>query len=331
MVLTKRLFKLIANRILSRNYQVTIVGGASDVGQTIGLLLRTHPNIRKLVVHDTLDKTSGVVLDLSHVPVHSALQGYTGEDTLDNALKNTDVVIAASASPMKHGITDKEKFNRNAEFIRRLSLKIAKLRPMPFVGITTEPLNTLVPMASELLRNHGDYNPKKLFGITAVDAMRAQALYASENNLNPEECIVPVIGGHSEKTLLPLISQSKPECEMDEKKVRDFVNKVRKVGEFSTNARKGWSPTLSIAYGAMLFTQGVLDALDGRLAKVNALVENNDFGTSFFSGLVNIDQNGFCEMKRYTNITQLECNLLEQSIIELRKDVTMGKKILELA
>ncbi|CAK1551916.1 unnamed protein product [Leptosia nina] len=316
---------------IRRNYHVTVVGGANDIGQTISLLLRTQPQIRKLVVHDELAKTPGVALDLSHVPARSTLHSYTGESTLDTALKNADIVIAAGGVPLNPGINEKEWFNKNALFIKTLSTKLAKQNPMPFVGIVTEPLNSLVPMAAEIMKNNGDYYPKKLFGITSVDTMRAQTLYASENNLNPEECFVPVICGHSDKTMVPLLSQATPKCTTDEKKVHDYVNKFRKCEDLVMNPKPRWSPTLSVAYAAYIFTQAVLNALDGRQVYVSALVENNDFGTSFFAGIMNVTENGYGEMKRYGNLMNIECLLLEQSIEQLRKDVALGKKVLELA
>ncbi|CAF4855178.1 unnamed protein product [Pieris macdunnoughi] len=330
MILTKKFFKLFASNV-SKSYHVTVVGGANEVGQTISLLLRTQPNIRKLVVYDELPKTSGIALDLSHVPARCTLHSYIGEENLDKALKNADIVIAAGGVSLNPGLTESEWFNKNANFIKMISEKVSKQSPLPFFGIVTEPLNTLVPMASEIMRNHGDYNPKKLFGITTVDALRAQTIYAAENNLNPIDCVVPVICGHSNKTIVPLTSQAQPKCTMEDKKIHEYVNKVRKVESAISNTKPKWSPSLSVAYGALVFTRNILEALDGRQATVNALVENNDFGTSFFAGLVDVTENGFGEMKRYTNITNHECLLLERSIELLRKDVSMGKKILELA
>ncbi|XP_022829173.1 uncharacterized protein LOC111358311 [Spodoptera litura] len=328
-LLTKNIFQLFTTS--KRHYQVTVAGGASDVGQTLCLLLRSEPAITKLVVHDTRAHTPGVVLDLSHIPSEVEVQGYTGDDTLELALKNAHVVIGAGGIIRKPGIPEKLWLSNNTAFIKTLSIQVAKMNPIPFFGIVTEPINCLVPIATEVLRNHGQYDPKKLFGVTGLDALRAQTLFADENNISPRNCIVPVIGGHSAKTLIPLLSQSHPAADIDAKISQDFTIKYRKLDEKIMNAKRGCSPVLSVAYSALLFTRSVLNALDGRRARVHAFIENNDFGTAYFGGLVDINNEGVKDMQRYSSLTPYECQLLEQSVNELRKDVLKGKKVLELA
>ncbi|XP_035432104.1 malate dehydrogenase-like [Spodoptera frugiperda] len=328
-LLSKNLFQLFTTS--KRHYQVTVAGGASDVGQTLCLLLRTEPAITRLVIHDSKAHTPGVVLDVSHIPGEVQVQGYTGDDTLDLALKNAHVVIAAGGLVRKPGIPEKLWLSNNTAFIKTLSMRVAKMNPAPFLGIITEPINCLVPIATEVLTNNGTYDPRKLFGITGVDALRAQTLYADENNISARNCIVPVIGGHSENTLIPLLSQSHPASPtLDAKMSQDFTLKYRKFDEKIINAKRGHSPVLSVAYSALLFTRSVLNALDGRRARVHAFIENNDFGTAYFGGLVDINNEGVKEMIRYTTLTEYECHLLEQSFQELRKDVLKGKKVLEL-
>lgn len=315
----------------TRNYQVTILGAANEIGQTISLLLRAQPSITKLIIHDSLDLTPGVLMDLAHVPANSTVMGYTGEETLDRALKNSDLVIATGGMIRKPGITRKSWFSANTEFIRNIAPKIAKCVPMPFVGIVTEPVNSMVPMAAEVMRNHGNYDGKKLFGMTAIDALRAQCMYAAENNLFPQQCYVPVIGGHSDKTMVPLLSQTNPHIDMNEKHIQEFTLRFRKCDENVIRAKKGWSPTISISFSVLVFVRGILEVLEGRQSRVHAFVENNDFGTSYFSGLVTVNKNGVGEMQRYADLSKYEVHLLERSIDQLRKDISKGRKILELA
>lgn len=334
MLVAKRIItRCVANLATSffRTYRVTIVGGASEIGQTVSLMLRAQPSITKLNVHDTLTQTPGVILDLSHIPADAALQGFSGEETLERSLKESDLVLATGGVTRVPGTTKQASLDVNTAFIKMFSSKIAKVTPFPFVGILTEPINILVPMAAELMRNHGDYDPKKLFGIATIDHLRAQSLYAVQNNLSPRNCMVPVIGGRSGKTAIPLISQAKPPCQMDDRTIQEFVLKVRKCDENILDAKKGWSATLSVAYGALMFTRSVLDALDGRPAKVAAFVENNDFGTNYFAGILNINNKGITDMQMYSELSKFECHMLERSIEQIRKDVIKGKKILELA
>ncbi|CAG9792090.1 unnamed protein product [Diatraea saccharalis] len=328
-ILKKLIPKVITN--ITRSYRVTVVGGSSEVGQTVSLMLRAQPSITRLNIHDTLIQTPGVILDLSHIPAESYLKGYVGEETLERALKDSDIVLATGGLVSRPGISEDAWMATNINFIKMLVQKVAKISPLPMVGILTDPVNVLVPMAAEIMRSSGQYDPKKLFGITTVDHLRAQTLYAIEHNLHPRDCILPVIGGRSGKTAIPLLSQAKPRCQMNEKTIQEFTSRFRQCDENIIEAKKGWSATLSVAYGALMFTRSIIDALDGRPAKVAAFVENNDFGSHFFSGIVNVNHNGVTNMQMFTDLSKYECHLLERSIAQIRQEVSKGKKILELA
>lgn len=329
MIVNRRIFSSLFTT--TRSYQVTVVGATSEVGQVLSLLLRSLPLITKLVVHDNKEFTPGVALDLSQIPSPSRILGLTGEDTLERALKNSDLVIAAGGLSQRPDISEKALLTANSQFIKSVVSKLGRSCPVPFVGIITEPINYLIPMTAEIMRNHGVYDEKKLFGITEIDAIRSQCLYATENNLKANDCYVPVIGGHSDKTIVPLLSQAKPTVEMKEKDLEEFTIKLRNCDGMITKAKRGCIPNLSVAYSSFLFTKSILDALEGSPANIHAFVDNNDFGTSYFSGLVNLDKNGVKEMVRYSEFSKFECDLIEKSLQQLRKDVSKGRKILELA
>ena len=50
---------------------------------------------------------------------------------------------------------------------------MAKHCPTAFVLVITNPVNSTVPIVAEVLKKHGVYNSKKLFGITTLDVVRA--------------------------------------------------------------------------------------------------------------------------------------------------------------
>ncbi|XP_063380262.1 malate dehydrogenase-like [Cydia fagiglandana] len=313
-----------------RLFQVCVMGGASEIGQAVSLLLRTEPAISKLVIHDTWETTPGVVIELSHIPAKSALKGYLGDATMKQALGGSDLVLLVGGPLKTPGVSDEACLKANMEFVKTVSSQIGRLSKMPFVGVVAEPINSLVPMAAELMRNFGTFDARKLFGVTTIDWIRARTLFGTLHGLAPERCFVPVIGGHSNKTTVPLISQASPGTDMTDTDIRRFVSEVQRYDEIVSEAKLGRSATVSVAYGALLFARGALAALAGRQARVHAYVENDHFGTSYFAGLVHVDSNGVREMTRYTNrITEYECHILEEALDRLRKDVALGKKILE--
>lgn len=61
------------------------------------------------------------------------------------------------------------------------------------------------------MKKHRVFNPAKVFGVTTLDVIRASTFVAHALNLpDPKELKIPVVGGHSGATILPLLSQCKP-------------------------------------------------------------------------------------------------------------------------
>lgn len=72
-------------------------------------------------------------------------------------------------------------------------------------------------MAAEALRTQGAFEPTRLFGVTTLDVVRASTFIAQAlgSDVDPKGFRVPVIGGHSGATILPLYSQSEPRVDVD--------------------------------------------------------------------------------------------------------------------
>ena len=58
-----------------------------------------------------------------------------------------------------------------------------------------------------MLKHHKVYNPKRLFGVTTLDVVRANTFVAENQKLDVKALKVNVIGGHAGTTILPLLSQ----------------------------------------------------------------------------------------------------------------------------
>ena len=51
------------------------------------------------------------------------------------------------------------------------------------VNMISNPVNSTVPIAAEVFKQYGTYDPKKLFGVTTLDVVRARTFYASKKGL----------------------------------------------------------------------------------------------------------------------------------------------------
>jgi malate dehydrogenase len=81
--------------------------------------------------------------------------------------------------------------------VRTLVEGVARYCPSAWVAIISNPVNSTVPIAAEVLRSLGSYDPRRLFGVTALDVVRAEAFLAAELGVDPGVVSVPVIGGHA--------------------------------------------------------------------------------------------------------------------------------------
>jgi hypothetical protein len=72
------------------------------------------------------------------------------------------------------GMTRDDLFNTNAGIVRDVAEAAAKTCPKAFFSIITNPVNSTVPIASEVFKNNDCYDPKRIFGVTLLDVVRAQ-------------------------------------------------------------------------------------------------------------------------------------------------------------
>ena len=82
--------------------------------------------------------------------------------------------------------------------------------------IVTNPVNSMVPLACGVFKKAGKPNDCAIFGLTTLNLVRASTFVAEEMGLDPCEDNVPVIGGHSDPTIIPLFSQTTPEICLSE-------------------------------------------------------------------------------------------------------------------
>lgn len=133
-------------------------------------------------------------------------------------------------------MTRDDLFNTNASIVQKLVEGCAKFCPEAMIGeknlihffstelirfkfifncsapffpeaIISNPVNSTVPIAAEVLKKAGVYNKQKLVGVTTLDVCRANTFVANSQGMDPRDVDVPVIGGHAGITILPLFSR----------------------------------------------------------------------------------------------------------------------------
>ena len=104
-------------------------------------------------------------------------------------------------------MTRDDLFNVNAGIVKALAEGCAKNCPKAHFLIISNPVNSTVPIFAEVLKKHGVFDPKKLFGVTTLDVVRASTFVSDIKGTDATKVKVHVIGGHSGVTIMPLLSQ----------------------------------------------------------------------------------------------------------------------------
>ena len=71
--------------------------------------------------------------------------------------------------------------------------------PDACLAIISNPVNSTVPIASEVFKKAGKLNPDKIFGVTTLDIVRANKFISELKGLDPQDVNCPVVGGHAGK------------------------------------------------------------------------------------------------------------------------------------
>lgn len=101
------------------------------------------------------------------------MRGFIGKDQLDAALTGMDLVIIPAGVPRKPGMTRDDLFNINAGIVKTLIEAVARNCPGAIINIISNPVNSTVPIAAEVLKKAGVYDARKLLGVTTLDVVRA--------------------------------------------------------------------------------------------------------------------------------------------------------------
>ncbi|KAL9931729.1 hypothetical protein V8E36_009515 [Tilletia maclaganii] len=314
----------------SANRKVAVLGAAGGIGQPLALLLKQDPQVTDLRLYD-IRLAPGVAADVGHVNTPAKVSGFSPdgpEGGLEAALKDVEVIVIPAGVPRKPGMTRDDLFNTNASIVRDLAKAAAKVAPKAHLLIISNPVNSTVPIVAEVFKSAGVYDPKRLFGVTTLDVTRANTFLSGIAGVAPSEVNVPVVGGHSGVTIVPLLSQVAQGSSVKAgEQYEKLVNRIQFGGDEVVKAKDGaGSATLSMAYAAAVFSGNLIRALNGEKGIVECTyVEQTDSELpSFFASRVELGPNGVEKIHGLGEVSAEEKKLLEAALPQLKKDIAKG-------
>ena len=228
------------------SHKVCVCGGAGGIGQPLCLLMAMEPNIKELAIFDlnvAMVPPDGVAADLGHIESkvkvtgYSLDVGYAPKVHLKECLSGCSLVLVAAGMPRKPGMTRDHLFKVNADIAKGIVEACAKFCPQAVVALIVNPINSIVPAMAELYKKAG-LEPTKIVGVTTLDCVRANKFVADVVGCHPSNVEVPVIGGHSGITIMPVFSQEPMAAKIEQSTLEFLDKKTQDAGTDVVNRKK---------------------------------------------------------------------------------------------
>jgi NAD-dependent malate dehydrogenase len=278
----------------------------------------------------------GVAVDLSHVCTNVTLEWYMGDmknpantEALDKALKGVDLVVVPAGVPRKPGMTRDDLFKVNAGIVKGLIEGVARNCPKAIVALITNPVNSIVPVAAEVLKKAGVFDARRLFGVSTLDVVRAKTFIGELKNLDPTKVKVDVVGGHSPETMMPILSQV-PGVTFTEDEAAKMTTRIADAGTVVVEAKDGaGSATLSMAYAAGHFVRAIIRGLQGETGVVEcAYVYVDNLEVSYFGLPVELGKEGIAKIHPLPAMNAAEKARYQQALPILKGNIETGIKFM---
>ncbi len=278
---------------------------------------------------------NGVAVDLSHICTDCQVSGFVGDfkdpdvskKALYRALDGIDVCVIPAGVPRKPGMTRDDLFAINASIVATLVEGIAEVCPSAMICIISNPVNSTVPIAAEVLKKKGVYDERRVFGISTLDIVRAKKFIGLCKNIKPDDIDISCIGGHSGVTILPLLSKVTPEMSFSDYEANTLIYRIQNAGTEVVEAKAGGgSATLSMAYSGWRFVTSLLRGMSGEENIVEcAYVASTLTQASYFASNVELGRKGIEKYLRLPVLSKSEHDILNMKVLpELMANISKG-------
>jgi malate dehydrogenase len=148
----------------------------------------------------------GKALDESQA---AAWEGFSSRITATDGwdeTANSDVVVTTAGAPRKPGMSREELLNGNAAIVRAKVSEAAKHSPNAVIIVFANPMDAMCHVA---LQASGFPRERVIGQGGALDSARYRYFVAAELGVSPSDVHGYVIGGHTDTTMVPVVSQTR--------------------------------------------------------------------------------------------------------------------------
>ncbi|PSN46483.1 hypothetical protein C0J52_19104 [Blattella germanica] len=233
---------------------------------------------------------------------------------------DADIVVLAAGRSLLASLNPRDMFEVNAGVIESHAMVCATTCPNALVAVTTWPSIYNVPLVSEVYKRLGVYNPDKIIGNCTLNVMCANTILGNEFYLDPESIHVPLAGGNSSTTMVPLLSKAQPFAEFSQETAEKLTEEILMCNRrFSRKHSRPLKATRAHAINRFVLTlvRGLMDQPD---AIMTAFVRSNVLPhCKYCASQLLFGPQGVKLNFGIPKITPYELDLLSTSVAELTR------------
>ncbi len=240
--------------------KVTVIG-AGNVGATCADVLAKRNVASDIVLVDIKEGVSeGKAMDLMQTAtlagVNVRVKGVTNDYA---ATENSDVIVITSGMPRKPGMTREELIGVNADIVKSVVSNALKFSPKAKLIVVSNPMDPMCYLTAKIsgLPRH------QVLGLGgALDSARFKYYLSEALNAHPHDIEGTVIGGHGDKTMVPLVSlatcKGVPVSSILSKEKLDEVAAATKVGGATLTGLLGTSAWYAPGAASALMAESIV-------------------------------------------------------------------------
>ena len=269
--------------------KVTVVG-AGNVGATVANVLATKKFCSEIVLVDIKDGVpQGKAMDIMQTAhmlnFDTTVTGVTAEPNDPNGYAPTagsEVVVITSGMPRKPGMSREDLIGVNAKIVKSVVDQALKFSPNAYFIIISNPMDamTFLTLKDSKLPRNRVLGQGGMLDSSRFRYFLAKALTENGYPATPADVDAMVIGGHSDKTMVPLVSLATlrgiPVTKLLTKEVLDDVVANTKVGGATLTKLLGTSAWMARGAAAAAMVEAI--ALDAKKVIPTCVYLDGEYG-----------------------------------------------------
>lgn len=159
-----------------------------------------------------------------------------------------------------------------------------------------------------------------------IDTVRANTALARLIKHSSDKVSVPITGGHSSTTVVPLLSKAKPCMPGDEDDVVRITKDVQKCSEKPSPPNENLF-SFCMAYSMARFANSLIKAIKGQPVLEYAYVRCDLYSDlTYLTTLVEIGPQGTQRIQEFPSLTGYEECLMQNAYAALKEDIYLGER-----